>query len=203
MRVRVAVFTPVLVHRMLVVLVVRMRHRAVGVGVHVPDRRGGIVLVVRVRVRVRVLGKVAEAKGKAVRVRVRVRVPAPLRQRSALEPAHHADDDQRRPHDALSPLRDDLHVERQLIPEQHEDEAEENLARVVAQAPQRAHHRVCIREGPTARGVSAARIRARQRVKTSRQESRVAALDRHGRRHERGVATALVAHDATPARTVG
>mmetsp|Transcript_6834 Transcript_6834/g.27860 ORF Transcript_6834/g.27860 Transcript_6834/m.27860 type:complete len:973 (+) Transcript_6834:2039-4957(+) len=149
-----------------VVLVVRMRHRAVRVGVHVPDRRGGIILVVRVR--------------------VRVRVPAPLRQRAALEPAHHPDDHQRRPHDALPPLRDDLHVERQLVPEQHEDEAEEDLARVVAQAPQRAHHRVLHPRRPDGEGSERREVvRARQRVKTSRQEPRVAALDRHGRSHER------------------
>mmetsp|Transcript_11544 Transcript_11544/g.52219 ORF Transcript_11544/g.52219 Transcript_11544/m.52219 type:complete len:935 (-) Transcript_11544:975-3779(-) len=169
-----------------VVLVVRMRHRAVRVGVHVPDRRGGIILVVRVRVRVRVLGEVAQAEWEAVRVRVRVRVPAPLRQRAALEPAHHPDDHQRRPHDALPPLRDDLHVERQLVPEQHEDEAEEDLARVVAQAPQRAHHRVLHPRRPDGEGSERREVvRARQRVKTSRQEPRVAALDRHGRSHER------------------
>mmetsp|Transcript_10976 Transcript_10976/g.42750 ORF Transcript_10976/g.42750 Transcript_10976/m.42750 type:complete len:750 (+) Transcript_10976:459-2708(+) len=161
-RVRMAVAVAV----RFVVLVVRMRHRAVRVGVHVPDRRGGIILVVRVR--------------------VRVRVPAPLRQRAPLEPAHHPDDHQRRPHDALPPLRDDLHVERQLVPEQHEDEAEEDLARVVAQAPQRAHHGVLHPRRPDGEGSERREVVGpRQRVKTSRQEARVAALDRHGRSHER------------------
>ena len=98
-------------------------------------------------------------------MRVRVRVPASFRHRASFQPAHDPDDHERRADDALAPLRDDLHVERQLIPQQDEDEPEENLARVVSQTPERAHQRVLHPRRPDRQwGQRREVVRARQGV---------------------------------------
>ena len=66
--------------------------------------------------------------------------------------AQRADDDQRPAHDPLPPLPDELHVERQLVFEEHEHQAENNLPRVVAATPQGSHHRVLRAGRPHQRG---------------------------------------------------
>lgn len=90
---------------------------------------------------------------------------------AGLADAERADDEQRERDDAGAPGADDLDVE--AVPEAEEEQAEEDLAGVVAAAPERAHRRA-LHPGPPdgQRRQRGQVVRPRQRVQAPRQETR-------------------------------
>ena len=72
-----------------------------------------------------------------VGVGVRVRVSS-----HTLPEAHSTDDDERQTYDTLSPLSNQVHIERKLISQEDEDTAKQNLTCVMSKSPESAHERI-------------------------------------------------------------
>jgi len=81
--------------------------------------------------------------------------PWPRGHLTGLADAERADDEQRERDDAGAPGADDLDVE--AVPEAEEEQAEEDLAGVVAATPERSHRRALHLDRPMDSGASAAR----------------------------------------------